>query len=115
MVIPSPIKQTIAGIGGVYEYTFLEQPPISVAQFRTKTDDTESVILVKSMMTIILMRTVMNCHASFGNVWGRQWSHLLWRRYGGHTLPKDLKAVYVYSVWMPPRVIVMIRSFTCQV
>jgi len=39
MIIPSPIKQTIAGIGGVYEYTFLEQPPISVAQFRTKTDD----------------------------------------------------------------------------
>jgi jumonji domain-containing protein 2 len=38
-IIPSPIKQTLAGIGGVYEYTFLEQPPISVAQFRIQADE----------------------------------------------------------------------------
>ena len=38
-VIPSPIKQALAGIGGVYEYTFLEQPPISVSQFRIRADE----------------------------------------------------------------------------
>lgn len=39
MIIPSPIKQTIAGIGGVYEYTLFEQPPISVSDFRMKADE----------------------------------------------------------------------------
>ena len=37
LVIPSPIKQalSVSGIGGVHEYTLLEQPPITVAGFRT--------------------------------------------------------------------------------
>ena len=39
MIIPSPIKQAISGIGGVYEYTLLEQPSITVAQFRTAADE----------------------------------------------------------------------------
>ncbi|KAL7490896.1 hypothetical protein ACHAWT_000419 [Skeletonema menzelii] len=39
MIIPSPIKQMIAGIGGVYEYTLVEQPPISVSDFRIKADE----------------------------------------------------------------------------
>ena len=39
MTIPSPIKQCIRGIGGIYEYTFLDQPPISVAEFRQKADE----------------------------------------------------------------------------
>lgn len=38
-VIPAPIKQALSGIGGVYEYTLLEQPPVTVAQFRTQADD----------------------------------------------------------------------------
>ena len=39
MVIPSPIKQVIAGIGGVYEYSLLEQPPMDVANFRSLADE----------------------------------------------------------------------------
>lgn len=39
MIIPSPIKQMIAGIGGVYEYTLVEQPPIAVSDFRIKADE----------------------------------------------------------------------------
>ncbi|KAL7425330.1 hypothetical protein ACHAXH_007854 [Discostella pseudostelligera] len=39
MIIPSPIKQAISGIGGVYEYTLLEQPSITVSQFRTLADE----------------------------------------------------------------------------
>mmetsp|Transcript_24714 Transcript_24714/g.52687 ORF Transcript_24714/g.52687 Transcript_24714/m.52687 type:complete len:688 (-) Transcript_24714:96-2159(-) len=39
MVIPSPIKQALSGIGGVYEYALVEQPPVSVAQFRTQADE----------------------------------------------------------------------------
>jgi len=38
-VIPSPIKQALSGIGGVYEYTLLEQPPLVVSQFRTQADE----------------------------------------------------------------------------
>lgn len=38
-VIPSPIKQALSGIGGVYEYTLLEQPPLVVAQFRDEADE----------------------------------------------------------------------------
>jgi jumonji domain-containing protein 2 len=38
-LIPSPIKQALSGIGGVYEYTLLEQPPIAVAQFRSLSDE----------------------------------------------------------------------------
>ena len=39
MMLPSPIKQCVQGIGGVYEYTFLDLKPISVADFRTKADE----------------------------------------------------------------------------
>jgi len=39
MIIPDPIKQMISGIGGVYEYTLVEQPPISVSDFRTRADE----------------------------------------------------------------------------
>lgn len=39
MIIPSPIKQMISGIGGVYEYTLVEQPPIAVSDFRIKADE----------------------------------------------------------------------------
>jgi hypothetical protein len=37
--IPSPIKQCIRGIGGIYEYTFMDQDPMSVADFRAKADE----------------------------------------------------------------------------
>ena len=36
--IPSPIEQCIRGIGGVYEYTFLDKNPMTVAEFRAKAD-----------------------------------------------------------------------------
>lgn len=39
MMIPSPIKQALSGIGGVYEYTLIEQPPVAVADFRTQADE----------------------------------------------------------------------------
>jgi JmjC domain, hydroxylase len=39
MVLPSPMKQIVRGIGGTYEYTFLDQDPITVAEFRTKADE----------------------------------------------------------------------------
>lgn len=39
MVLPSPIKQCVRGIGGIYEFTFLDQPPISAADFREKADE----------------------------------------------------------------------------
>jgi hypothetical protein len=38
MELPSPIKQCVRGIGGIYEYTFLDQPPISASEFRDKSD-----------------------------------------------------------------------------
>lgn len=38
-VIPSPIRQAVSGIGGVYEYTLLERPPITVSDFRTLADE----------------------------------------------------------------------------
>ena len=34
MIIPSPIKQCISGIGGVYEFTMLELPSITVAKYQ---------------------------------------------------------------------------------
>lgn len=39
MVLPSPIKQVLRGIGGIYEYTFLDLPPITAAEFREKADE----------------------------------------------------------------------------
>ena len=38
-IIPSPIKQAISGLGGCYEYTLIEQPPLTVSQFRTQADE----------------------------------------------------------------------------
>jgi len=38
-VIPAPIKQCLSGIGGVYQYTLIEQPPTTVAEFRTQADE----------------------------------------------------------------------------
>jgi len=38
IIIPGPIKQCVAGIGGIYDFTMLELPPISVADFREKAD-----------------------------------------------------------------------------
>ena len=37
--LPTPIKQVVRGIGGIYEYTFLDQSPITLSEFRTKADD----------------------------------------------------------------------------
>jgi hypothetical protein len=39
MVLPSPMKQIVRGIGGTYEYTFLDEDPITVSEYRTKADD----------------------------------------------------------------------------
>mmetsp|Transcript_29395 Transcript_29395/g.44866 ORF Transcript_29395/g.44866 Transcript_29395/m.44866 type:complete len:726 (-) Transcript_29395:250-2427(-) len=38
MVIPQPIKQCVAGIGGIYDFTMMELPKITVAEFRDKSD-----------------------------------------------------------------------------
>lgn len=38
MKIPSPISQCIAGIGGVYDFTMMELPTVSVAEFRERAD-----------------------------------------------------------------------------
>lgn len=39
MSLPSPIKQCVRGIGGIYEFTFLDQPPIKVSEFRKRADE----------------------------------------------------------------------------
>ncbi|EED92721.1 predicted protein [Thalassiosira pseudonana CCMP1335] len=39
MTIPSPIKQCLSGIGGVYQYTLIEQPQITVSEFRNQADE----------------------------------------------------------------------------
>jgi hypothetical protein len=38
-ILLSPIKQCVRGIGGIYEFTFLDQPPIKVSEFRRKADE----------------------------------------------------------------------------
>lgn len=38
MIIPSPIKQCIFGIGGIYDFTMMEQPSVTVAGFRERAD-----------------------------------------------------------------------------
>ena len=38
MVIPQPIKQCVYGIGGVYDFTMMELPPTTVAEFREQAD-----------------------------------------------------------------------------
>jgi hypothetical protein len=39
MQLPSPIKQVLRGIGGIYEYTFLDLAPMSVAKYREMADE----------------------------------------------------------------------------
>lgn len=39
MIIPSPIKQCLYGISGVYEFTMMELPQITVAEFRKQADE----------------------------------------------------------------------------
>eukprot|EP00934_Nitzschia_sp_Nitz4_P003170 Nitzschia sp. Nitz4//scaffold40_size135432//30801//32588//NITZ4_003233-RA/size135432-processed-gene-0.59-mRNA-1//-1//CDS//3329551186//3160//frame0 len=39
MILPSPIRQVLRGIGGIYEYTLLDLPPMSAAEFREKADE----------------------------------------------------------------------------
>eukprot|EP00536_Pseudo-nitzschia_multiseries_P012417 jgi/Psemu1/32023/gm1.32023_g len=38
MILPSPMTQIVHGIGGVYEFTFLDNNPITVSEFREKAD-----------------------------------------------------------------------------
>lgn len=38
LMIPNPIKQCVSGIGGIYDFTMMELPTISVAGFREKAD-----------------------------------------------------------------------------
>ena len=51
MIIPSPIKQLFNGMGGIYDVTNLEQPPITVSEFRKKADDYRFRQLGRSMDT----------------------------------------------------------------
>ena len=39
MKLPTPIKQVIRGIGGIYEYTLLDMEPISVVEYRAMADE----------------------------------------------------------------------------
>mmetsp|Transcript_102270 Transcript_102270/g.295882 ORF Transcript_102270/g.295882 Transcript_102270/m.295882 type:complete len:599 (+) Transcript_102270:392-2188(+) len=39
MMLPSPIKQVVRGIGGIYEYTFLDLEPMTVTDFRDRADE----------------------------------------------------------------------------
>lgn len=38
IVIPQPIKQCVSGIGGIYDFTMMELPSITVAEFRDRAD-----------------------------------------------------------------------------
>jgi len=38
MILPSPMTQIIRGIGGIYEFTFMDNKPTTVAEFREKAD-----------------------------------------------------------------------------
>jgi jumonji domain-containing protein 2 len=38
MVITTPIKQSLSGIGGIYEFTMFELKPLTVAEFRMRAD-----------------------------------------------------------------------------
>jgi JmjC domain, hydroxylase len=37
-VIESPMEQIVLGIGGVYEFTFVDKPPITMSEFRKRAD-----------------------------------------------------------------------------
>ena len=39
MQLPTPIKQVVRGIGGIYEYTLLDMEPVSVVEFREMADE----------------------------------------------------------------------------
>lgn len=56
MKLPSPIKQVLRGIGGIYEYTFLDLAPVSVAEYREMADEyLESQVGAKAGETSIDM------------------------------------------------------------
>lgn len=38
MELPSPMTQVLRGLGGIYEYTFLDNNPLTAAEFRDKAD-----------------------------------------------------------------------------
>jgi len=38
MMLPSPMTQIVRGIGGIYEFTFLDNDPLTVSEFRRKAD-----------------------------------------------------------------------------
>jgi len=38
MILPSPMTQALRGLGGIYEYTFLDNKPMTAAEFRDKAD-----------------------------------------------------------------------------
>ena len=38
MMLPSPMTQVVNGIGGIYEFTFLDNEPLTVSEFREKAD-----------------------------------------------------------------------------
>lgn len=38
MILPSPMTQIVRGIGGIYEFTFMDNDPITVSEFREKAD-----------------------------------------------------------------------------
>ncbi len=37
-ILPSPMTQVVRGIGGIYEFTFMDNNPITVSEFREKAD-----------------------------------------------------------------------------
>jgi len=39
MTLPTPIKQVVRGIGGIYEYTLLDMEPMSLAEYRERADE----------------------------------------------------------------------------
>jgi len=39
MMVESPIKQHVSGIGGVYEFALLDNPAMTLSQFRDKADN----------------------------------------------------------------------------
>lgn len=49
LVLPSPMTQFVRGIGGVYEFTFMDNKPTTVSEFREKADKYIERQLGKSM------------------------------------------------------------------
>ena len=49
MEIPGPIKQCVAGIGGIYDFTMMELPTITVADFRERADKYRKMQMTKEV------------------------------------------------------------------